>query len=969
MAPGNLLGRDAELEALGALLVGARPVAVLGEAGVGKTTLVRGAAEMAGLGIREGGALATLAWTPFLALRRAVGDGFRGDLTAVATEVELRVGPDLLFIDDLQWADDDTRDVLTLLAGRVGLVATIRAGDPGGPAALELIRSSGGQVLELAGLSAGASAAIVRRASPAMDPSMIDRLVAQAGGNPLLLEELATRGEPTTNLRRALGNRLDNLSAAGRRSFALLALAGRPLRADELGRAAHELRRSGIAIETDGQLAVRHPLFAEAAVAALSETERRRLHLRLASLLTAPGERARHLAEAGRTSEAAEAAQMAADAAGRPLERASHLELVALMTEGSAGDAARIEAARIFVVAGGSGPARAVRLLEAIEDGADELLVERDALLARAHWETGDLAACRAAYARGRRRPIAPTSLARARLDADEASFVVNVDGDYPTARRILDEAMAAGRTTPMVLGVHAAIRAFHDGEDVLDEALLAYEAAFNDRLDRFSAFRNAKLVTWVSAEHHGYKASLAFVESAIRRLDTPDLAGRVDELRAEAIQVLLSAGRLDDVVRRTDELLERAVSRRGRQLATTMRSIALACQGAADEAIAGLDAIEPSVTEDWEGRGQLLAARIETEILGGRPAAALALYERFRAIPCPDASNAVMMDLVIQWARLDLGQDPGPPLPIQPWPVAAGAHPESEGLGAWFAEDPAMAAGHFADAVALWAGFNRPRELVCHWAHAESLRRSGSPDAERLLRDALGLAESIGFATLAARARRSLRQAGVHVTAGRPGLAPDRSARMTSREREALGLVGRGLATPDIARRMGLGRGTVDQILGAAARKLGAVSRVQAAAILDRDEEGPAKDARPRIIVRDEDDAHAAVLAALEGAEVAVDPAADPALADRVHDDLRRLGRDGATPREVPVGPTLGPDEQHLLARIAEGMSLGEAAESLHVSRRTADRRLDAARCALGVATTAEAIVAFQRRGWRPPD
>lgn len=108
---------------------------------------------------------------------------------------------------------------------------------------------------------------------------------------------------------------------------------------------------------------------------------------------------------------------------------------------------------------------------------------------------------------------------------------------------------------------------------------------------------------------------------------------------------------------------------------------------------------------------------------------------------------------------------------------------------------------------------------------------------------------------------------------------------------------------------------------LAAATRKIGAVSRVQPAAIL-------------------------------------------PALADRVHDDLRRLGREGVAAR-----PELGSDEQHLLARIAEGMSLGEAAESLHVSRRTADRRIDSARRALGVATTAEAIVAFQRRGWRPPE
>jgi hypothetical protein len=42
---------------------------------------------------------------------------------------------------------------------------------------------------------------------------------------------------------------------------------------------------------------------------------------------------------------------------------------------------------------------------------------------------------------------------------------------------------------------------------------------------------------------------------------------------------------------------------------------------------------------------------------------------------------------------------------------------------------------------------------------------------------------------------------------------------------------------------------------------------------------------------------------------------------------------------------------------------TLGEAAAELGLSRRTADRRLAAARAMLGVATTAEALVAFRAR------
>src|SRR5471030_1539348 len=92
MQPAALLGRDVELARLEALLSDGRSVAVVGEAGIGKTSLIRAAAQRAGVDVHEGGALATLAWTPFLALRRAVGDGFHGDLTAIAVEVERRIG-------------------------------------------------------------------------------------------------------------------------------------------------------------------------------------------------------------------------------------------------------------------------------------------------------------------------------------------------------------------------------------------------------------------------------------------------------------------------------------------------------------------------------------------------------------------------------------------------------------------------------------------------------------------------------------------------------------------------------------------------------------------------------------------------------------------------------------------------------------------------------------------------------------
>ena len=113
---------------------------------------------------------------------------------------------------------------------------------------------------------------------------------------------------------------------------------------------------------------------------------------------------------------------------------------------------------------------------------------------------------------------------------------------------------------------------------------------------------------------------------------------------------------------------------------------------------------------------------------------------------------------------------------------------------------------------------------------------------------------------------------------------------------------------------------------------------------------------------VRDAADAAEALLAAVAGAGLVVHAQAERGVIDRLVDDLRRFGPvDHRTVEPDPV-PELTPDERRLLDRLAEGKALGEAAASLHLSRRTADRRLASARDKLGVATTAEAVVAHVR-------
>lgn len=116
---------------------------------------------------------------------------------------------------------------------------------------------------------------------------------------------------------------------------------------------------------------------------------------------------------------------------------------------------------------------------------------------------------------------------------------------------------------------------------------------------------------------------------------------------------------------------------------------------------------------------------------------------------------------------------------------------------------------------------------------------------------------------------------------------------------------------------------------------------------------------------VDSEASAQAALLAALAGQGLVVRVTASREVTDRLVDDLRRLG-----PVDHRIGlpvrsPGLGRDARAILGLLAEGRTLGEAADFLGLSRRTADRRLAEGRAAMGVTRTTEAIARARRLGW----
>ena len=230
-----LHGRAAELADIHGLLADARAgrsaiLVIAGEAGSGKTALLEHvAADAKDFRVLRCTGVESEAELPFAALhlllldcldrldslpgpqaaalRAAFGlaeapgvDRFLAGL-ATLTLLSEAAGdnPLLCLIDDAQWLDRASVDALLFAGRRMGeegvvLLIAVREDDPAAD-------FRGLRVLPLRGLSPSAAAALLAERAADLAPSMRDRLIGEAGGNPLALIELATAlrtGDPIT---------------------------------------------------------------------------------------------------------------------------------------------------------------------------------------------------------------------------------------------------------------------------------------------------------------------------------------------------------------------------------------------------------------------------------------------------------------------------------------------------------------------------------------------------------------------------------------------------------------------------------------------------------------------------------------------------------------------------------------------------------------------------------------------------
>ena len=330
-APAGFVGRRRELAVLEAAWQQARAgrgtaVVVTGEPGIGKTLLVEAFVAGSGAPARWARCLQTPGVPPYWPWQQVLGGlpdtsgaSDEGARFAVAVEVARRLqaaaadAPCVVVLDDVQWADPDSLQVVQVVLDLLGgtpllVVLTCRdhADPPAGLAAVLATAGRSGRRLALDPMPPEDVAALVAAVRGDADRGRsldVDEVVRRSGGNPLFAAELS-RLDPESGSVPALARdvirmRLGVLPPLAGELIALLSVAGRDM---SVGLLAHALGRpitdldeplaaatsSGLVGESEpGRMRVHHDLVREAVLADLGPGRRAALNATLADVLEA----------------------------------------------------------------------------------------------------------------------------------------------------------------------------------------------------------------------------------------------------------------------------------------------------------------------------------------------------------------------------------------------------------------------------------------------------------------------------------------------------------------------------------------------------------------------------------------------------------------------------------------------------------------------------------------------------------
>lgn len=766
----------------------------------------------------------------------------------------------LVVLDDAQWFDRASLDVLSFVARRLeGEPVTMLIGARGGDHLPGFDRHL--PMLTLEPLDNAAAHQLLDLQPKSPTGHTRSRILDQAGGNPLALVELTRTASAqdtaaplptagplplTDHLERIFAARLNILPAPTLRALLLLAamdsadsaiaVSARLPRAEDAAWLPAE--QAGLVRRTGPDIRFRHPLARSAVYHAASSGAQLEAHLALAEMLRdEPDRRAWHLAAACPQPDAAVSAELERTA-GRARRRGGH--------------AAAAQALQ-----------RAAELAPQRQDSA-RLLVEA----AAAAVFTGDIAWVEELVAAARARTDDATLLASAAVQA--ARLAVLTVRHTVVFSRLADAAEQLAASQPAAgldLVAGAAVVRFYSGEDTQHHRIQDLLRRLPENASR------AGLRTWVRAVSNPFDDRAQLISLL------PQLAAEAKERPERLTTVGIMAWLLDETpqaVRAFDEAFDRwelqgalpeglggavawaylergrweqareacarttAVGRAARldhavACAATVDATVLAFQGDASSArTRAEDAL--TLIDPLESRSVCVYARRALAAAAAAEGAYETAYDQLRMIFTADgapvhyhASHPALADLAAAAVRCGRHEEAALIVERSASALADNASPRLRALisrARGLLADPDDAEPHFRAALAdpaleYWP-FERAQTLLdlAEWLR----RRRRIAEARGPLTEALETFRRLGARPWIERARAESRAAGLDVTEA----APDALAELSPQQQQIIRLAARGLTNREIGEKLFLSPRTVSSHLYRSFPKLGITARSQ---------------------------------------------------------------------------------------------------------------------------------------------